>query len=62
MLNTNPKHVGLENDLIDTIDTIVEIYLFKNANKIKTYSIYGWISGFSKYLSIIFNKRFEHII
>jgi hypothetical protein len=36
MLNTNPKHIGLENDLIDTI---VEIYLFKNANKIKTYSL-----------------------
>jgi hypothetical protein len=58
LFDTSPKHIGLNNDLKDTL---FEFFLLKNANKIYSYSIYCWESGFVKWNSIIFDKNVEFI-
>jgi len=58
LFNTIPRHIGLNNDLKDTL---FEFFLLSKANKIYSYSIYGWDSGFVKWNSIIFDKNVEFI-
>ena len=36
-------------------DTLIEFFLLKNANKITTYSIYDWVSGFVNWISKIYD-------
>lgn len=45
-IDTNIVHVGLSNDDTGIKDTLVEWFIQAKSAKIKTYSTYGWISGF----------------
>jgi hypothetical protein len=68
-LNTLIGHIGLighmnsnsdsdsDNDINCQIirDTLIEFFLLKNANKIITYSIYDWVSGFVNWISKIYD-------
>jgi hypothetical protein len=43
MFENNPKHIGYHSELEDTL---FEFFLLIKSDKIKTYSVYDWISGF----------------
>lgn len=45
-LDTNIVHVGLSNDSSGVKETLVEWFIQSKSSRIKTYSTYGWISGF----------------
>lgn len=53
ILKTNPSHIGLNNDLKDTL---LEFFLLSRAKKINSYSVHRWNSGFVRWNSIIFKK------
>ena len=55
IFNTNPQHVGYQKDSDSLKDTLFEFLIMKNATKIKTYSYYGWISGFTFWISNIYD-------
>lgn len=55
LFNTNPQHIGYEKNSDCLKDTLFEFLLMKNAMKIKTYSYYGWISGFTFWISKIYD-------
>lgn len=54
IFDTNPQHIGYEKDSDSLKDTLFEFLIMKNAMKIKTYSHYGWISGFTFWISKIY--------
>lgn len=55
ILDLNICHLGYENDLDKIKDTLTEFFIITKSNKIKTYSVYPWISGFVFWISIIYN-------
>jgi hypothetical protein len=55
MFNNNICHLGFSNDVNSIQDTLFEFLLISKASKIKTYSSYGWISGFTHIISFIYN-------
>lgn len=48
-------HLGYENDLDKIRDTLIEFFIVTKSNKIKTYSVYPWISGFVMWISKIYD-------
>mgnify|MGYP000741753800 CR=1 FL=1 len=46
ILDTQIVHVGVSEDMSAVKETLLEWYIQSNSSKIKTYSCYGWISGF----------------
>lgn len=46
ILNTKPVHLGYANHSNNIKDTLVEFFIITKSKKIKTFSIYNWISGF----------------
>lgn len=54
-LDTKICHLGntIDNSYIE--DTLVDFFVQSNAKKIKTYSIYNWISGFIHWNAKIYN-------
>jgi hypothetical protein len=55
MFNDNICHLGVSNDYNSIQHTLFEFLLISKASKIKSYSSYGWISGFSHIISFIYN-------
>jgi hypothetical protein len=53
--DTNPIHIGYSKDLELLQDTLVDFFIMINSKKIKTCSVYGWISGFTFWISKIYN-------
>lgn len=45
-LNTEPVHLGYANHSNNIKDTLLEFFIITKSKKIKTFSIYDWISGF----------------
>ena len=46
LLDTIPTHLGYKNHSDNIKDTLLEFFIATQSQKIKTYSIYDWISGF----------------
>jgi hypothetical protein len=55
MFNNNICHLGVCKDIDSIKHTLFEFLLISKAAKIKTYSSYGWISGFAHIISFIYN-------
>ena len=60
MFNTRPLHVGefltVFTEVGDSFkETLYEFFTLSTASKIKTHSVYGWISGFVKFSSLIYD-------
>jgi len=55
MFDNNICHLGFSKDVNSIQDTLFEFLLISKASKIKTYSSYGWISGFAHIISFIYN-------
>ena len=53
--NTNIKHAGIDTIPESIQDTLVELFLLQNAIKIKTFTVYAWISGFVVWISKIYD-------
>jgi len=56
---TTPIHLShsTENDIASIKETLFDFMLLSNAKLIKTHSVYGWISGFVHWVSVIHNVR-----
>lgn len=54
MFNDNICHLGVSKDNNSIKHTLFEFLLISKASKIKTYSIYDWISGFVHIISFIY--------
>ena len=61
LFNTNTAHLGYEQNPSKTMDTLFELFLIIDAKKIKTYSIYSWISGFVYWIHKIYDIPLEKI-
>ncbi len=57
--DTKIGHTGYEESLDAIKDTIYEFNLLKNAKLIKSYSTYGWISGFVQIVNKLFDVLLE---
>ena len=61
MFNTRPMHLGElstmfpKNSADSFKETLYEFFTLGNAASIKTYSVYEWVSGFVKFVSIIYD-------
>ena len=61
MLNTRPLHLGalstlFKDDISESFkETLYEFFTLNTASKIKTCSVYGWVSGFVKFSSLIYD-------
>lgn len=51
----NPIHIGYSKDIDLFKNTLVDFFIMKKAKEIKTYSIYGWISGFTYWIGKIYD-------
>lgn len=56
-----PRHFGVHNDDKSTKELLLEIFVMIKAKKIKSYTVYGWKSGFSLWISKIYDIPLEHI-
>lgn len=54
-------HVGVEQDEISIKNTLLEFYIICKSNKVKTFSVYSWISGFIYLAHVIFGVKIESI-
>ena len=54
ILDTEPKHIGYESSESLT-DTLFEFFIITKSKKIKTFSEYGWISGFVFWIHKIYD-------
>lgn len=55
-LAVTPTHFGLNDESVDQLfNTQLEFMLMGSAKKIKTYSVYPWISGFAKAASFVYD-------
>lgn len=55
--NNNPSHVGFHTNIDDIKYTVFEYILLTRATEIRTFSVYGWTSGFAKSVNYLFNVR-----
>jgi len=61
MFNTRPLHLGeistlFKDDVSESFkETLYEFFTLSNSHKIKTYSAYDWVSGFVKFVSLIYD-------
>jgi|688.fasta_scaffold172363_3 hypothetical protein len=56
--NTNPMHfrsVSTFNEAESFKETLYEFFTLTKASKIKTHSMYGWVSGFVKFAGLIYD-------
>ena len=54
-------HIGVENSETSIKNTLLEFYIVCGSNKIKTFSIYNWVSGFIYLAHIICGVKLESI-
>lgn len=60
MLNTRPLHLGEFSTMFTEVaasfkETLYEFFTLSTASKIKTHSVYDWVSGFVKFSSLIYD-------
>ena len=60
MFNTRPLHLGEFLTVFTEVgasfkETLYEFFTLSTASKIKTHSVYGWVSGFVKFSSLIYD-------
>lgn len=60
MFETEPKHIGYESSE-SLHDTLFEFFLITKSKNIKTFSRYGWISGFVFWAHKIYNIPLKQI-
>jgi len=58
---TKAAHLGYETNPSKIMDTLVELFLIVGAKKIKTHSVYTWISGFVYWIHKIYDIPLEKI-
>ena len=58
IFNTNICHLGFHNN-IDLKDTLFEFFITIKANKVKSFSVYSWASGFTYAISFIYKIPYE---
>ena len=58
----NPKHFGVHNDEKSTQELLLEIFMMSKAKKIKSYTVYSWTSGFTYWISKIYDIPYEKIV
>jgi hypothetical protein len=51
----NPIHIGYSKNIESLKDTLIDFYIMINSKEIKTFSVYGWISGFTFWISRIYD-------
>ena len=56
-----PQHSGQRDIDGDLEGTMLEFFLASRAQTIKTYSVYPWISGFMKSISVLYNIPLKSI-
>jgi len=61
MFNTRTVHFGYQKRPSEIMDTLFEFFLLMNARKIKTYSVYTWISGFVYWIHKIYGVPLEQM-
>ena len=61
MFNTRTVHFGYQKRPSEMMDTLFEFFLLMNAKKIKTYSVYTWISGFVYWIHKIYDVPLERM-
>jgi hypothetical protein len=61
VFNLKIGHLGLCKEPEVVQDTLVEFFLIANASKIKTYTIYPWISSFVYWISKVYNIPLKSI-
>jgi hypothetical protein len=61
MFGTRTVHFGYQNRPSEIMDTLFEFFLLMKAKKIKTYSIYSWISGFVYWVHKIYDVPLEQM-
>jgi hypothetical protein len=61
MFGTRTVHFGYQNRPSEIMDTLFEFFLLMNAKKIKTYSVYNWISGFVYWVHKIYDVPLEQM-
>ena len=54
-------HIGYEQDREKIKNTLLEFFIIAKSNKIKTYSVYSWTSGFVVWISKIYGIPLEQI-
>jgi hypothetical protein len=59
MFDTNPAHLGHAGHKDSFKDTIFEFFLVTKSKKIKTYSVYDWVSGFVYWAHKIYDIPIE---
>ena len=55
ILELDIGHIGYETDLNKIKNSLIEFFIITYSNKIKTFSVYGWISGYVYWISKIYN-------
>jgi len=55
VMQTMPVHLGRCTNHDSIKDTMIDFFILTMASKIKTYSSYGWISGFAYWAHIIYD-------
>jgi hypothetical protein len=54
-------HLGYCNDRSTVQDTLVEFFLISGATKIKTYTVYPWISSFVYWISKVYDIPLQSV-
>lgn len=61
MYDTEPGHLASCKDEQKIKDSLFEFLLISDAKKIKTFSVYSWISGFVECTSLIYDIELKNI-
>jgi hypothetical protein len=61
MFDTRTVHFGYQKRPSIMMDTLFEFFMLMNAKKIKTYSVYSWISGFVYWVHKIYDVPLEQM-
>jgi hypothetical protein len=62
MYNTRTAHFGYQKRPTEIMETLFELFLIMDAKRIKTYSVYTWISGFVYWIHKIYDIPLEQIL
>jgi hypothetical protein len=59
LLNTKTAHLGYEQHSDNIRDTLLEFFIITKAQKIKTFSVYGHLSGFVNIVNQVYDVPIE---
>jgi hypothetical protein len=60
--DNNKTHLGMLDNKLGIEDTVVDFHIISRSNEIISYSDYRWGSGFSRFISIIYDIKYEQHI